>query len=144
MGFGFVVVQSDISCAPQHTKWLPLKNWMCLRTRYIFGRFSQVLRFVVLQLDISCAPQHTKWRPIKNWLYLSTRYTVWLLFSAPSVCYFAVGHYLCSSAYKMATCKYLTVFEHTVCRLVAVLSSFGLLFYSRTLRVLLSIENGDL
>jgi len=100
------------------------------------------------------------------------------------VCCCTVGHYACSLAHKMATPQDLTVFEHTVCYLAGVLSSFPfialqsditcapqhtkwrpsrtycilvhgifffwlvfsapsvLLFYSWTLRVLLSIQNG--
>ena len=102
-----------------------------------------VFGFVVLQSDITCAPQHTKWRPLKNWLYLSTRCIVWPVFAAPSVCCFTVGHYARSSAQKMATPQELTVFEHTVYCLAGVRSSIVLLFYSRTLRALLSTQNGD-
>jgi len=43
----------------------------------------------------------------------------------------------------MATPQDLTVFEHTVYSLAGVLSSFGMLFYSRTLPSLFSIQNGD-
>ena len=65
--FPFIALQSDITCAPQHTKWRPSRTYCILVHGIIFflAGFLSSFGFVILQLDITCAPQHTKWRPVK-------------------------------------------------------------------------------